>query len=127
VSGGSSDSPDLATEQNVSFGALDPHRVVTLLRAADAATFFTREEPRSGVTEPDVRTWYARLCHGGRARLLAFPEPFPDAAIAVLIRLGRDCLSARRTMGIEGVPHTPRDAVAASPAPPEIAAFNHEV
>lgn len=55
MSGGSSDFSDLAIEQTVSLGALDPHRVVTLLHAADAATFFTREEPRSGATEPDVR------------------------------------------------------------------------
>ncbi len=127
VSGGSGDFPDLATEQTVALGALDPHRVVTLLRAADAAAFFTRKEPRSGATEPDVRTWHVRLCHGGRARVLAFPEPFPDTAIAVLIRLARDCLSARRTMGIEDVSDTLRDAIAASQAPPESAAFNHEV
>lgn len=127
VSGGSSDFPDLATGQTVSFRALDPHRVVTLLRAADAAAFFTREEPRNGATGPDVRIWHVRLCHGGRARLLAFTEPFPDPAIAVLIRLARDCLSARRTMGIEEVSQALRDAVAASRAPPESAAFNHEV
>ena len=127
VAGGSSDFPDLATGQTVSLGALDPHRVVTLLRAADAAAFFTREELRSGSTGPDVRIWHVRLCHGGSARLLAFTEPFPDPAIAVLIRLARDCLSARRTMGIEDVSHALRDAVAASRAPPESAAFNHEV
>jgi len=127
VSGGSSDFPDLATEQTVPLGALDPHRVVTLLRAADAAVFFMREEPHSGATGADVRTWHVRLCHGGRARLLAFTEPFPDPAIAVLVRLARDCLTARRTMGIEEVSQALRDAVAASRAPPESAAFNHEV
>ena len=127
MSGGSSDFPDLATEQIVSLGALDPHRVVTLLRAAYAAAFFTREEPRSRATGSDSRTWHMQLCHGGRVRLLAFPEPFLDPAVAVLIRLARACLSARRTMGIEDVPHTPRDAVAASPVSSESAAFNHEV
>ncbi len=127
MSGGSSDFPDLATGQTVPLGALDPHRVVTLLRAADAAAFFTREEIRSGSTEPDVRTWHVRLCHGGRARLLAFMEPVPDPALAVLIRLARDCLSARRTMGIEDVSHTLRDAVAASRARLKSAAFNYEV
>jgi len=127
VSGGSSEFPDLATKQTVSFGSLDPHRVVTMLRAADAAAFFTREELRSGSTEPDVRTWHVRLCHGGRARLLAFMEPVPDPALAVLIRLARDCLSARHTMGIEDVSHTLRDAVAASRAPLKSATFNYEV
>lgn len=127
VSGGSSDFPDLATGQTVPLGALDPHRVVTLLRAADAAAFFTREEPPTGATGPDVRIWHVRLCHGGRARLLAFTEPFPDPAITMLIRLARDCLSARRTMGIDEVSQALRDAVAASRAPPESAAFNHEV
>lgn len=127
ISGGSSDFPDLATEQTVALGALDPHRVVTLLRAADAAAFFTREEARSGATGPDVRTWHVRLCHGGRARLLAFMEPFPDPAIAVLVRLARDCLFARRAMGIEEVSYELRDAVAASRAASESAAFNHEV
>lgn len=68
-----------------------------------------------------------RLCHGGRARLLAFTKPFPDPAITVLIRLARDCLSSRRTMRIEDVSHALRDAVAASRAPPESAAFNYEV
>ncbi len=127
VSGGSSDFPDLATEQAVSLSALDPHRVVTLLRAANAAAFFTREELRSGSTESDVRTWHVRLCHGGRARLLDFTEPFPDTAIAVLIRLARDCLSARPTMEIEDVSHKPSDAVMTSRTPPQSAAFNHEV
>lgn len=126
ISGGSSDFPDLATEQTVALGELDPHRVVTLLRAADAAAFFTREEPRIWATRADVRTWHVRLCQGGRARLLAFTEPFLDAAIPVLIRLAHDCLSARRAMGIEDVSHTLHDAVAASRAPNESAAFNHE-
>lgn len=56
MSSGSDDFPDLTTEQTVALGALDPHRVVTLLRAADATGFFTREEPHSGATEPNVRT-----------------------------------------------------------------------
>lgn len=127
VSGGIADFPDFATEQTVALGALDPHRVATVLAAADAAAFFTRAEPHSGATEPDVRTWHVRLCHGGRARLLAFPEPFPDLATAVLIQLTRDCLSARRTTGSEDVSHMLRDAVAALRAPPESAAFNREV
>jgi hypothetical protein len=88
--------PTLQTSGSWRFGALDPERVVTLLRAADAAAFFTREEPRREATELDVRTWHVRLCHGGSARLLAFPEPLPDFATEVLIRLARDCLSARR-------------------------------
>ena len=127
VFGGSSDFPDLAIEQTVSLGALDPHWFVTLLRVADAEEPFRREEPRSGATEPDVRTWMCGLCQGGRARLLTFPEPFPDPVIAVPIRLASDCLSARRTMGIEDVSHTLREAVAAAQAPPESVASNYEV
>ena len=127
VSGDSDDFPDFATEQAVALGALDPHRVVTLLRAADAAAFFTREEPRSGATRPNVRTWHVRLCHGSKARLLAFTEPLPDLATAVLIRLASDCLWARQAMAIEEVSASLRDAVAASRAPPESAAFNHEI
>jgi hypothetical protein len=57
---------------------------VTLLRAADAAAFFTREQPRSGATGLDVRNWLVR-CHGGSVRLRAFPKPLPDLATEVLI------------------------------------------
>lgn len=98
-----------------------------LIRAADAAAFFTREEPPSGATGSDVRIWHVRLCHDGRTRLLAFTEPFQDPAIAVLTRLARDCLSTRRTMGIEDVSHALRDVVSASRVPSENIAFNHEV
>ena len=66
-------------------------------------------------------------CHSGRTRLLDLPEPFPDLAIAVLIRLARGCLCACRVMVIEEVSQSLRDAVAASRAPPESAAFNHEI
>lgn len=59
MSSGSSDFPDLVTEQTVSFGALDLHRVVMLPAAADAATFFMCEASRSGATGPDFRTWHA--------------------------------------------------------------------
>jgi hypothetical protein len=51
-------------------------------------------------------------------RPLTFSEQFPDSATAVLIRLVRDCLSARRAMKIEDVSRTLGDAVAASQAPP---------
>lgn len=34
--------PNLASEQTVALGALDPHHVSTLLCAADAAAFYTR-------------------------------------------------------------------------------------
>ena len=68
-----------------------------------------------------------RLRHGGRARLLAFPEPFPDLATKVLIRLAGGCLSARRAVVIEEVSQALRDAVAASRAPSVSAAFNHEI
>ncbi len=49
ISGGSDGFPDLATEQIVALGALDPQRVVALLRAVDAAAFFTRKQPGSGL------------------------------------------------------------------------------
>lgn len=55
------------------------------------------------------------------------PEPFPDLAIAVLIRLAYGCLCARRVMVIEEVSQSLRNAVTASRAPPESAAFNHEI
>ena len=127
VSSGSGDFPDLVSEQIVALGALDPHHVSTLLCAADAAAFFTREEPCSRHTGSDVRTWHVRLSHGGKARLLAFPEPFPDVATKVLIRLAHSCLSARRAVGIEEVSQALRNAVATSRAPSESAAFNHEI
>ncbi len=56
IAGGSDEFPDLATERIVALGALDPHRVVTLLRTADAAAFFTLEQPRNGATGLDVQT-----------------------------------------------------------------------
>ena len=128
VSGVSNEFPDLATKQTVSFGSLDPHRVVTMLRAADAAAFFTREELRSGSTEPDVRTWHVcGYAIGAERACWPLWGPVPDPALAVLIRLARDCLSARHTMGIEDVSHTLRDAVAASRAPLKSATFNYEV
>lgn len=77
-------------------GALDPQRVVTLLRAADAAAFFTCEKPRSGLQSPMFGLGIVRLCHSGSSRLPAFPEPLPDLATGVLIRLAHDCLFARR-------------------------------
>ena len=67
------------------------------------------------------------VSHGGKARLLAFPEPFPDVATKVLIRLAHSCLSARRAVGIEEVSQALRNAVATSRAPSESAAFNHEI
>lgn len=54
-------------------------------------------------------------------------KPPLDTISSVLIRLACDRLSARRTMGIEDVSHKICDAVAASRAPSESAAFTHEV
>lgn len=73
VSSGSGDFPDLVSEQIVALGALDPHHVSTLLCAADAAAFFTREEPCSRHTgsDPDlactVEPWWqsAPACLSG--------------------------------------------------------------
>jgi hypothetical protein len=61
ISGGSDEFPNFATKQTVALGALDPQRIVTLLRVADAAAFFTREKPRSGAAGPNVRTWRVRF------------------------------------------------------------------
>ena len=69
-----------------------------------------------------MRPW-----HGCRSRLLTFPASLPDLATAVLIRLTYECLFARRAMASEKVLDALHDAVAASRAPPESAAFNHEI
>jgi hypothetical protein len=125
VFGDCGDFPNPATEQTVSLGSLYPHRVETLLRVANVAAFFTHEQPHSGAIGPDVLA----VCHGhgSKARLLAFPEPLPDPVITVLISLAHDYLFARRTIAIEKVFQTLRDAVAASRAPPESVAFDHEI
>lgn len=90
VSGGSSDFPDLVTEQIVSSGALDPQRVVILLVAADAATFLMCEASRSGATGPDFRTWHVCGYAMAAERAAGLMEWFPDPAIAVPIRLIRN-------------------------------------
>ena len=127
ISGGSGDFPDLATQQIVALGALDPHRVVRLLRVADVAAFFTREEPHSGAIEPHVRTWHCGYAMMAERACSPFLSRFPDLATGVLIRLIRNCLSARRAMAIDEVSESLRNAVAAYRAPPESVPFDHEI
>lgn len=51
---------DLATEQTVPLGALDPELVEMLLTAVDTASFFTRPELPSGSAGLEIRIWHVR-------------------------------------------------------------------
>lgn len=101
VTGGIAHFPGLATERIVPLDRLDRNRVDALLAAADEASFFTRIGPDEVPARPDVRTWHIRLCHEGRSRLLAFPEPLAEPALLRLVRVVRDCCSAGRATSVE--------------------------
>ena len=60
VTGGIAHFPGLATKRTVALGALQPERVSALLKAADAAAFFTRPTPDKGPVGPAGRIWVLR-------------------------------------------------------------------